>query len=286
MAAIVSPSIMHLLVFCNTEFPNRATAYILAKGFRVTYDRVHLLCFALALLPFGLRALRDRRARPWGNMEKKPGCFFLGKFFVIGVMLDLLLIATQMLCFPFTCIPWTVGLLRLILWCGISAYVIAVLEEWFFRACLLGSLLRSCGERGAMVVSAFIFAHSHFRVSRSLDIPVAEVVWSSGFLAMYRHLVGIFENFELVPFAILVVLGVVLSQLMLFYRSLLPAVGFHAGIVWALMIYKKCVNVEMMPHPFLGTWRLMDAPATLCVLLGMSWVLHRLACKKRDSVLP
>jgi membrane protease YdiL (CAAX protease family) len=257
--------------------------YILAKGFRVTYDRIYLLCFALALLPFGWKVLRNRRALSWVGVEKKPGWSFLGKFFVMGVVLDLILIIAQMFYFPFTFTPWSPGLLRLILWCGISACMIAFLEEWFFRACLLGSLWRSCGERGALLVSALIFAYSHFKIPRSLDIPVTEVTWSSGFLAMYWHLMGIFRNFELIPFAILVVLGVVLSQLVLLYRSLLPAVGFHAGIVWALMVYKKCVDVEMLPHPFLGTWRLMDAPATLCVLLGTSWVLR--AYRRRDVLL-
>jgi membrane protease YdiL (CAAX protease family) len=284
MAAIVSPVIIRLLVFWNIKFPNHVTAYVLAKGFRVTYDRIHLLCFALALLPFGWKALRNRRVRPWVALETKPRWSFFWKFFVIGVMLDLVLISTQMLYFPFTCIPWSLGLLRSILWYGVSACAIAFLEECFFRACLLGSLLRSCGERRALLIGALIFAYSHFRVSRLLDISVTEVTWASGFFAMYWHLVGIFKNFELVPFAILVVLGVVLSQLVLFYRSLLPAIGFHMGIVWTLMIYKKCVDMEMLPHSFLGTWRLMDAPVTLCVLLGMSWVLH-LVCRRRKDVL-
>jgi membrane protease YdiL (CAAX protease family) len=165
-----------------------------------------------------------------------------------------------------------------------SACFIAILEEGLFRGCLLLSLYRSIGRQGAIWLSALIFAYSHFYVPRAMDIPTSEVIWNSGFRMMYYHLMGIFWNFEAIPFVILLVMGIVLSQLVFLYRSLMPAIGLHAGIVWALMLYRKCVDVEMTLHPFLGTWRLLDAPMTLCILLFVSCVLCYRARKKRVEV--
>jgi membrane protease YdiL (CAAX protease family) len=250
----------------------------------MVYDRIHLFCFAGLLLIFGLRAWLAHSPCPQEDVTRKPKKSYFWKFFTLGILLDFMIMLAQVMYFPCTFISWSTKLWGWVLWYTMSACFIALLEEGLFRGCLLLSLYRSIGRRGAIWLSSLIFAYAHFYVPRAMDIPMSEVIWNSGFRMMYYHLMGIFWNFEIIPFVILLVIGIILSQLVFFYRSLMPAIGFHAGIVWALMLYRKCVDVEMTLHPFLGTWRLLDAPMTLCILLFVSSVLYYRARKKRIEV--
>ncbi|MDR2420140.1 MAG: CPBP family intramembrane metalloprotease [Puniceicoccales bacterium] len=250
----------------------------------MVYDRIHLFCFTGLLLIFGLKAWLAQQPGMSQDAIKKPKNSYFWKFFTLGIFLDLVIMLAQVTYFPCTFIPWSAKLWRWILWYTMSACFIAILEEGLFRGCLLLSLYRSIGRQGAIWISSLIFAYSHFYVPRAMDIPMSEVIWNSGFRMMYYHLGGIFWNFEAIPFVILLLMGIILSQLVFFYRSLIPAIGFHTGIVWALMLYRKCVDVEMTLHPFLGTWRLLDAPMTLCILLFVSCVLYYQARKKRVEV--
>jgi membrane protease YdiL (CAAX protease family) len=283
-AAFAAPAMAHLLVFWDIKAPSRITSYILSKGFRVIYDRIHLFCFACLLLIFGLKAWLAHNPHMPTEAMRNPKYSYFWKFFIVGISLDLVIMLVQVIGFPHTFISWSMKLWGWILWYTMSACFIAILEEGLFRGCLLLSLYRSIGRQGAIWVSSLIFAYAHFYVPRAMDVPMPKVAWNSGFRMMYYHLVGIFWNFETIPFIILLVMGIVLSQLVFLYRSLMPAIGFHAGMVWTLMLYRKCIDVEMPLHPFLGTWRLLDAPMTLCILLFVSCVLCHRARKKRIEV--
>jgi len=289
LAVPVAPPVLRFLLWENARMPNRATAYVLSRGFGLLYDRLHLFFFALMLFVAGLRAWWTQRSSPapmdtHNSMARRRGTSPLslfGKFFAIGVAMVFFLMALQLWCFPFRCAPWTAALTGWMTWYGLSAGGIALLEETFFRGCLLGSLWRCWGGPRAICLSAAIFAGAHFGVSRSWDLPPEAVTALSGFRALGNHLFGVFQSFEFLPFAILLLLGVVLAQLALLYRSLAPAMGLHAGVVWTLMLYKKCVDLDLKsPHPFLGTWRLTDAPATLGLLSLLSYWLHRRAAPK------
>lgn len=289
LAALLTPLFIHLLLLWNVRAPNGIGSYLLSKNFGVIFDRVHLFLFALMLGIGGLRACRT--AKLWASVRerlKRDGSSQIAlfwKFFAIGVAMDLCLMGLQMSFFPFTLVPWTLKAVRWPLYYGLSAGCIALLEETFFRGCLLGSLLRLLRERWAIFASALIFAYAHFRVSHSSWEAPEAVTLRSGFQALYRHVFGVFQTAPPLSLAILFLLGLVLAQVALRHRSLAPAMGLHAGIVWMLMLYKKGVDVSVnLPHPFLGTWRLTDAPVTLCLLLLMACGLRHLARRGEESV--
>jgi membrane protease YdiL (CAAX protease family) len=281
LAALLVPLLIRLLLLWNLRMPNGIISYLLSRNFGMIFDRVSLLFFALMLGVKGFWACRTAKfwTAIWEGLRRNGGVqiALFWKFFAIGVAMDLGLMGLQMACFPFTLTPWTPKLAGWALYYGLSAGCIALLEETFFRGCLLGSLLRPLRERGAIFASALIFASAHFGASHSSwDLAAEAMTMIDGFRALYEHTLGVFQNAPPLPLAILFLLGVVLAQLALRHRSLAPAMGLHAGLVWMLMLYKKGVDVVIdSPHPFLGTWRLTDAPATLCILLLMACCLWR-----------
>ncbi|MDR0728213.1 MAG: CPBP family intramembrane metalloprotease [Puniceicoccales bacterium] len=290
LAALLVPPLIRLLLLWNLRMPNGAISHLLSKNFGVIFDRLHLFFFALML---GVKGLRARRtAELWASVREGLRLWrgsqiaLFWKFFAIGVMMDLCLMGLQMACFPFRLMPWTPKLAGWALCYGLSAGCIALLEEIFFRGCLLGSLLRPLRERWAIFASALIFAGAHFGISHSSwDLAPEAVTMGSGFRALYEHVFGVFQNASPLPLAILFFLGLVLAQLALRHHSLAPAMGLHAGLVWMLMLYKKAVDVALnSPHPFLGTWRLTDAPATLYLLLLMAYCLRRLGRRGEKNV--
>ena len=113
------------------------------------------------------------------------------------------------------------------------------------------------------------------------------VDWGSGFFVAYWTLLGIGQNFELLHFLNLFMLGITFALLFLGTRSLMPCVGLHGGLVTAMLVYKKLFTVKEVTLTWLwGSAAITDGVLTLALLIVLEEIFHRppTPCIGRASV--
>ena len=123
-----------------------------------------------------------------------------------------------------------VVLLRLL-----SGLATAFIEETFLRGAMLTGILRESGAAAAVLLTALVYAATHFFAS--FKIPAAEVTPSSGMvllsgtLHLFAHPSGIAD-----AFCCLFAVGVVLGTLRVVTGNIAAGMGLHAGWVWVMLV--------------------------------------------------
>ena len=122
------------------------------------------------------------------------------------------------------------ALLRLL-----SALAVAFIEETLIRGAMLTAIEREAGARVAIVLTALVYAASHFLAS--FHIPAQQVsAWSgldllTGTLHSFAHPAGIAD-----AFLCLLAVGVVLGMIRVMTGHIAACVGLHAGWVWVMLL--------------------------------------------------
>ncbi|MDR2812417.1 MAG: CPBP family intramembrane metalloprotease [Puniceicoccales bacterium] len=276
IAAIVTPLIFNLAVHWNAQFPNALNTYLMRKGFVVFFDRIRLI----ALLFFFPALWKMYRWEAYRSIPDRFDCRNFRLFFILGMGLIAGIWGIKMLFLDFTLrAPSFFFLLKTL----IRVLLIALLEEWLFRGLIFNLLLRRMRPAVAFVVSAFIFAHLHFRPTLSVASGLA--TFYDGFYCLYevifRSLVGI----SWFKFLILFSLGYLLATVYFYTRKLGAAVGIHAGIIFSLAIFKTCVSFSAV-HSFFGSDDLFDSPLALLVIIAATVFSHGIVKRVGSDRLP
>ncbi len=221
-AAILSPIVSYPLTLAGFSFP-----------FPRIFDRVAMVTIGAALLWFAqdLRLgelLREGFEHPRLNLASLVRGFGAGLAAIL-VLFGLALFCTQQ-------IPSVVALAIRALKFLPAALLIGVIEEAFFRAILLGGLMRQWARRDALVTSSLIYAAAHLvRGPKHLYLigfhPLA------GFTTLFASLIRVVTPGNLIAMAFgLFLLGLVLGRAFLLTGRVYFAVGLHA----ALIVGAKC----------------------------------------------
>jgi membrane protease YdiL (CAAX protease family) len=204
-------------------------AFVAKTDFQRYFDRAIMIA-ALALLWPLMRALRienfgyhlglRRDRRGWGHMWKG--------FFAALVML---LIMAAILYFTGVCrlrIHLEYG--RLAWQVPLTALVVSVLEEFFFRGALQGAVRKTTVDGFAMVTVAILFAAVHFLKPVGTHISPAAIHWWTG-LALLPDTLWLFRQPGplLGGFSTLLLAGLILGYVRDRTRSLWMPIGLHAG---------------------------------------------------------
>lgn len=158
---------------------------------------------------------------------------------------------------------------------GLSAIVVAFLEEILFRGALFGSMRKTWRFGTAIVMSSIIYALAHF-VQKAPEPTV--VTWSSG-LAMLPQMFGKLGDVQaLFPKAlVLFVAGVILAMAYQRSGSLFLSIGLHAGWIFWLKSYRFIsVAVPGQRSWVWGSDELIDGWLSLLVLFGVLVVIVRM----------
>jgi uncharacterized protein len=129
----------------------------------------------------------------------------------------------------------TGALLGLALMRLLSALAVAFIEETLIRGAMLTAIERESGARTAIVLTAVVYAASHFFAS--FHIPAQQVsAWSgldllTGTLHSFAHPLGIAD-----AFLCLLAVGVVLGMIRVMTGHIAACVGLHAGWVWVMLV--------------------------------------------------
>ncbi|MFA6543225.1 MAG: CPBP family intramembrane glutamic endopeptidase [Limisphaerales bacterium] len=160
------------------------------------------------------------------------------------------------------------ALLGLVVNATLSAVVVAVLEEFFFRGVIFGALRRSTSIPGAVLVSSLIYSALHFLARIEHAGPVE---WDSGLALLPRMLRGIGALENVVPAGLTLALGG--AALALAYHrtgTLWFSIGLHAGWVFWLKVFKTLTTTGTSAGgAFWGTDRLLDGWLALGVMAAV-----------------
>jgi membrane protease YdiL (CAAX protease family) len=163
-------------------------------------------------------------------------------------------------------VDYTVAdLCRRTLSAGLSAVVVAVLEELLFRGALFGALRKAHHWASAWLVSSGVYALVHFFQKPP---PPENITWVSGFAMLPRMLHGFAELETLAPgFFALTLTGLILAMGYHRMGNLYFPIGLHAGWVFCLKLYGFLTAAQPGADAgFWGTEKLIDGWLALIVL--------------------
>jgi membrane protease YdiL (CAAX protease family) len=134
-----------------------------------------------------------------------------------------------------------------------TAVVVAILEEYFFRGLLLGICRRAFGDQGALWLTSLFFAALHF-----LNMPHGgeiSVDWFSGL----RLLGEVGEGLPEMPlllgaFTTLTLLGIILAWVTLRTHSLWLAIGLHAAWIFGQQSFNHIAHYTLSPADRVFPW--------------------------------
>lgn len=212
--------------------------------FRRVFDRVLLIVALAGLVPMlraaGVHSMAELgygRSPSWG--WQVLGGFAVG-IFSLGLCAVLLRQFTD----------WKTNYVGNLL----SAVVVGVIEETFFRGGIFGAFRRNCSLGLAVVVSSGIYAVLHF----CKPIEPVTVTWLTGF----THLGMIWQNFgtqvNWFGLVTLVLVGAVLALAFEWTKALYFSIGLHAG--WVFML--KTVGASLRDHALV--WPVLLLVLVLC----------------------
>ena len=113
-----------------------------------------------------------------------------------------------------------------------SGLTVALLEEWMFRAAILGSFRRSMGPWTSLAAVSALFSVLHFVSPPSQMVSADHVTWASGFALIPQRFAGFADPLRVLGgFTTLFLFGWVCGWSVIRTRGLAMAIGFHAGMV-------------------------------------------------------
>lgn len=125
-------------------------------------------------------------------------------------------------------------LLREMVQIAISGFAVGLFEEIFFRGFILGVLRKSLGFIPAVLSGSLFFAVVH--LMRPLN-PEMLNQWNSGFL-LFGNLFARSSSTLWQEAGTLFFIGVMLSLITCWTKSVYTAIGLHAGWVWVMMLFR------------------------------------------------
>lgn len=297
-AALVSPWVYWGIQNLHEAFP-RTFKYLAFKDFDDYFDRLRWVPVVLSL-PIVFVKCHLFSFKQLGIVWGKGGVRrFLG-WFGAGFAL-LLCVSLGQLFFSGAEFKNSLhfgGVVWILLKALAGGVVLGLLEEIVFRGLILRMFYTAGGPLLAVLLGSLFFAYAHFKMPGEIwqnafpshqesDAALVYALefgypppddfqrvtpWSGFFVAGWT-LIGISENFQAIKFMNLFLLGIVLSIATLRTHSLLPAIGLHAGIVFALLSYRKLVDIPAQSW-FFGSNALVDGvlPSLLLILLGLRFL--------------
>ena len=117
----------------------------------------------------------------------------------------------------------------------LSGIAVAFIEETFLRGAMLTGIARESGTRTAVLLTALVYAATHFFASAR--IPPDQVTLRSGVdllygtLHLFAHPIGIAD-----AFLCLLAVGLVLGNVRIATGNIAACIGLHAGWVWIMLV--------------------------------------------------
>jgi membrane protease YdiL (CAAX protease family) len=164
-----------------------------------------------------------------------------------------------------------------------GAILIAIIEESFFRAFLLGGMIEDFGRMGALAISAAIYALAHL-VRSPARFYLASFEAGAGVHNLYASLAQLTHPAAVAPaLAGLFLLGLVLGEAFIVTGNVYFSAGLHAGLVIGMKLWPYNDAPGMAPPRWIagfGRPPLVSGAAAWVVALIILALVPRLARKR------
>jgi len=168
----------------------------------------------------------------------------------------------------------------------IPAIAIGIIEEGFFRAFLLGGMLREFGRRTALVASAFIYALAHL-VRAPAHFYLAGFHPMAGLADLGQSAAQLAHPLAAAPTLIgLTLLGLVLGQAFIATGNVYFSIGMHAGFVLGAKSWPAIAHGAAAAPRWLagaGPVPLIAAPAAWLIAIVLLLALPRILRARPDA---
>ncbi|MDR2340942.1 MAG: CPBP family intramembrane metalloprotease [Puniceicoccales bacterium] len=257
--------VQKLLWICHTNRPSPSTNYLIGKPFGKIFDRTCWLPLSFGVL-YLLKTTGLVSAKRLGIEWRHCGLWL--RFFAFGAILSLAICATQLVA-----TQWTFKgefVTSILTKAFGSALLVSFLEEIVFRGLIPCLISNAAGAVFALVLSSAFFAYVHFKIpadvgnfyGASIDIAKSAAVGLA-------YLTGIRSTFQLIPYFSLFALSGLLLMLVYRFANLMASMGFHCGLIFVLLLYRKLICFTTDPLEFLGSNHLIDSPLALILLCAL-----------------
>ena len=278
--ALLAPWLYWAAQWAGEQVP--ALRQIAGKPFHRYVNRALLGLAVLGLWPLlrgiGLRSWREiGLVRP--EWKQLGGGFALGLASLGVVAMSALLAGARVMSFD------TARAGRVLLSAGMTAGVVAVLEEVVFRGGLFGALRKAQPWKLALALSSAVYALVHFLERTDYTSPVR---WTSGLELLPQMLCGFGDAQVLVPgFLNLTLAGAILGLAYQRTGNLYASIGLHGGWIFWLKCYGAFTRPVVEANSWWwGTHKLIDGWIALPVLLGGLLILSQAKWPRREPAIP
>jgi uncharacterized protein len=201
-------------------------------------ERIGMLALLVGFVLVARRLkLADRASLGFGLPRRAFGReLILGLLLGIATMLGVVVIMSALGLLDWTTAGLTAaGLARVVAARALSALVVALIEETFLRGAMHTAIERESGTRAAVLLTALIYAASHFFASFHIAAPQVNshsgVALLAGTLHAFSHPLTIAD-----AFLALSAVGIVLGLVRAATGNIAACMGLHAGWVWVMLV--------------------------------------------------
>jgi membrane protease YdiL (CAAX protease family) len=186
--------------------------------------------------------------------------------------------------------PGAAALAKLVATRALSGFAVAFIEETFLRGAMHTAIERESGTRAAVLLTALLYAASHFfasfHIAPAAVSPRSGVDLLAGTLHAFAHPLAIADAF-LALFAVGVVLGLVRAAT----GGIAACIGLHAGWVWVMLVaHELTAPLPAAPLGFLLSrfdgfvgWLVLAWTVLLAVPLWRFYVARNAAAGKNPA---
>jgi membrane protease YdiL (CAAX protease family) len=168
----------------------------------------------------------------------------------------------------------------------LSAIAIAIIEEGFFRALLLGGMRTDFGNTAALIASSAFYAVAHL-VRSPAHFYVTHFEPTAGLMNLAHSLDQLSHPTSAIPTLIgLFLLGIVLGEAYLLTGSVYFSIGLHCGFVLGAKLWPKIIiNHATQPWWIAGPGPvpLISAPAAWIIAIVILLALPPLTGTRKSS---
>lgn len=262
LSALALPLVHHLILHQSTKSAE-IWRYLAQKPIGKIFDRLRWIPLLIGVLWL----FRDTQLLSWqrlGVRLKFSGVFwnYAGKSILLTALLCIIQLGFS------HWIPKSANYFSIFCSSFFGAMAVAFLEEIVFRGLILRAFYTAARPLPTMLFSSLFFAYVHFRIATPAAIHLqSSLSWPQSFQIANDYLFGIGRSFQPIPFLSLFMLGNLLTLLVYIHRHLMAAMGFHFGLVFLLLIYRKLFIINNIQFPnWIGSNNLIDSPLALLLM--------------------
>lgn len=273
LAAIVAPLAHKSIIYLNQKISCASLNYLASKRIEHYFDRVRLLSLFL-FLPW---VLRRYQLNSWSKLgltrdhqQKTLLTFTLGIMLVALLMLPFLYWG-QIVLKHVSLEMFAKSLLGALA----ASLLIALIEEVIFRGIVLNVLSNYFPSLKSLLLGSFIFSILHFSTPNNF-VASETWPWINGILLAWHSLLGMVSGIKWLYFLNLFALGSIFGIFYLQERHLWDSIGFHWGIVFALLLIRKNLDIQFDQLPrLLGDGRITNSWLSLAVMSVIAYFFYR-----------